>query len=335
MAEVLRCRGLLPPEIEIASLYGLYAALRATDDAGLTPGSGATQRIAIIVGNLEPNSRPFDSIAMMERVVATDRYQTFPSIDLCNQIEKLCGQSVLRFVVHNTCASGNAALEFADRLIRRGVIDTAIVGAADAFSERIFAGFSALGVLGSERCRPFSKDRRFITISEGAAIAVLQGEHVVEASPYAKLVATASSNDAHHATNPSQKGIEECLAKLFAKSPVPREEVDFIFAHGTGSRANDQVEASIFESSYSNSAISAIKGTVGHLMGVAGALGTVSSCLSAKYRKLPPNNITNSELEYNINAPGELTARGNNPVYVQNNSFGFGGSNSVSIFRSM
>lgn len=321
--------------IEVASLYILCAAIEAVEMAELSGELSKAGRIAVIVGNLEPNSRQFFFEDGHEAQPETsESYQTFNSLNLAETVKRYFGIDGIEIVIHNTCASGNAALEVANKLIRKGIVDTAIVGASDAFSERVFAGFSALGVVGGERCRPFSRDRRYITISEGAAVAVLQSEAVLRSSPIAELVSVASSNDAHHPTNPSAEGIQRCLQRLFSDLPISQQDVDFIYAHGTGSRANDSVEADIFKGSYPHSAITAIKGTVGHLMGVAGALGIVASCLSAREGALPPNNIKAEELEYDLNLPTAMHKSSSVRTIVQNNAFGFGGSNSVSLFQT-
>lgn len=338
MVASLRSRGLLSSQMEVAEIYALYCAVKALEDAKIDWQSGLSAT-AVILGNLEPNSRVYSAESGEEIPAKLDAgYATYCSSLLSERVAKALGAQGPVMTVHNTCASGNAALELGAEMIRMGLVDTAIVGGVDAFSDRIFSGFSTLGVLGDEPCRPFERGRKYITISEGAGVAVLQSEAASTLrEPYAELMASASSNDAKHPTNPSLAGVEACHRRLWSKAQVNPSEIDFVFAHGTGSRANDSVEATIFQEHYRKSAIYALKGTVGHLMGAAGALGLVTSCLTVQSRILPPNVSDAENLEYEIMLSPDALSRQNDkkPLLIQNNAFGFGGSNSICLLRSV
>ncbi|WP_321186344.1 beta-ketoacyl synthase N-terminal-like domain-containing protein [Rhizobium sp. SJZ105] len=330
LAEELERLGATRAGDDISSMYLRYAALQAMSDAGLTSSADAG-RAAIIIGNLEPHLRPF-CWERREETGQRNRYDLQSASNYGRALASVGPFPLEVITVHNTCASGNAALEIGLGLIRDGLFDTVLVAATDAFSERIFAGFETLGVLGDEPCRPFSKRRKYITISEGAAVLVLQSK--AKRIPYAELLTVFSSNDASHPTNPSPQGIANCMARAVELAGLKSSQIGFLFAHGTGSRANDAAEAAYFAQAYAETDIAAIKGLTGHLMGVAGALGNVVSALSARLRKLPPNAISEEELEYPIKLSPDPVIAQAGELFIQNNAFGFGGTNSVSIFKA-
>jgi 3-oxoacyl-[acyl-carrier-protein] synthase II len=108
-----------------------------------------------------------------------------------------------------------------------------------------------------------------------------------------------------------------------------------IFAHGTGSRANDAVEGGIFTEVYPRAAVTAITGRVGHLMGAAGAAGAVASCLTMRHRLVPPTAVDAAEVDGGLNLVTGAPLAMERLRYVQNNAFGFGGNNAISIFRNV
>lgn len=324
----------LPQRIEMAELYLLAASAQALAGAGLIDAPGAARRVGVIIGNLEPNSRVFDLEAKAE-TKDPDSYRIYRSSCLSTSLRGLLPGIEIEMTVHNTCASANAALEIGKHLVDDGVIDTAIIGATEAFSERIFAGFSALGVVGNEPCRPFSKRRRFITISEGAGVLVVQRAEAASGTPSAKLRSVSSSNDAYHPTNPSKAGIRRAVVGAYAKAHIAETDVECVFAHGTGSRANDEAEACLFMDLNPRSAVTAIKGTLGHSMGAAGAHGLVAACLTAMHGLVPPTNISRSELEYDIDLVTDVPRAIRSGAIIQNNAFGFGGLNTVAILQGM
>lgn len=325
------CSGTVPD----ASLFAIDAALQALAAAGLAPGDRALRSALVCVGNNEAEADLLDELVEGRR----ERWDThtYSSHAVAFNVADAIGSNGPVLTVHNTCASGNVALEIALRLFRRGQITTAVVGGGDAFSKKVWSGFYLLNALGPERCRPFSAKRRFITISEGAAFMVLQADDLVACSsePYAELLAVVSNNDAKHPTNPDHAGVRRCHDRLLEQAGLVAPQVDAIFAHGTGTRANDMVEGRICSEHYPHAAVTAIKGTVGHLMATAGAIGSVASCLALRHQLIPPTNIDPDECEYPIDL---ITATGGEPRslrYVQSNAFGFGGNNAIALFRSI
>lgn len=320
-----------PASFGDSSRYGIYAARRALSDAGIEPEALAGRRCAVVLGNNEAECDLLD-----EHLEGDDtrwRAASYSGHSIADNVARGLGVVGPSLVIHNTCASSNTALETAQRLITRGVVDLALVGGTDAFSKKVWIGFHSLRALGSAPCRPFARDRRFITISEGAAILVLQraGSLGAHAKPYARLLGVSRSNDAHHPTQPRLEGVRACHERLFGAGRS-MAEVDLIYAHGTGTRANDAVEGELFETLYpSTTAVTAIKGTVGHMMATAGAIAAVSACLSLRHQQIPPTVISPDDFDFTFDL---VTSPRTSPLkLVQSNAFGFGGNNAIALFE--
>lgn len=314
-----------------ASLFAQFAALEAIADAGLAPGDAALRKAIVCVGSSDGQADEVEATVGGRSVSGS-----CSSFSIAEDVAEIIGSVGPAFTVHNTCASANVALSCALELLRAGVADTAVVGGCDPYSKKNLIGFNTLQAIGPAACRPFSRDRRYVTPSEGAGFLVLRrartmaGQHA-----YAELLASAVSNDASHPTAPDPGGVAACHRLALDEAGLNETDVDVIFAHGTGSRANDTVEGALFAELYRGTAITAIKGTLGHLMGAAGAVGAVASCLALDRKLVPPTAVTAEEIELDI----DLVTNGPRALpdlrIVQNNAFGFGGNNAISIFRSV
>jgi 3-oxoacyl-[acyl-carrier-protein] synthase II len=322
--------GFIPPD---SSLYAISALLEALIDAGLQPKETLLKDALVVLGNSEGQTDLIDQ--RIENEVSAWEKHTYASHSISDQVAGFIGTRGPAFVIHNTCASANVAIEFAEAALRSGMTDIAVVGGSDSFSLKVWSGFSTLGAVGPLPCAPFSKSRKFITISEGSAILILQNERALKRGQtiYAELLGASSCNDAQQPTNPDLAGVLNCHQKVIAKAGLQMSDIDLIYAHGTGTRSNDSVEAEIFANYYPKAKVTGIKGTVGHLMATAGAIGAVASVLSLREQFIPPTAIARGDLEFpislvvmdEVSPPGRIQ-------FVQNNSFGFGGNNAISIF---
>ncbi|EQB99733.1 hypothetical protein LGZ99_15070 [Photorhabdus temperata] len=328
-ARAPKCTGAQVPD---SSLYAVDAALQAIADAGLTPGCAELRNALVCVGNNEAEADILDQL--VEGIPVNWNANIYSSHAVSDNVARAIGSSGPSMTIHNTCASANIALETALRMMKAGIVSTSVIGGGDAFSKKVWSGFYMLNALGAEQCRPFSQLRRFITISEGAAFLVLQNRKQVGEyqSPYAELIATASNNDALHPTNLDINSVTQCHEKLLNSAGLAARDIDGIYAHGTGTKANDAVEASIFSEYFPSSVVSAIKGTIGHMMATAGAIGAVSACLSLRDQIMPPTNILRKDYEYQFNLITHDMEIKHNLRYVQNNAFGFGGNNAITLF---
>lgn len=319
----------------VASVFAEYAALEAITEAGLCPGDEALRSAVVCMGSSDGQADVLEDLVDGSRGLAETG--GFNSYSLAEDVARAVGATGPAFTVHSTCASANVALSCAIEMLRAGIADTAIVGGCDPYSRKNIIGFSTLQAIGPAKCRPFGKDRRYVTPSEGAGVLVLQAERgLVEGRrPGAEVLAAAVNNDASHPTAPDRDGVAACHDLALDQAGLTADEIDAIFAHGTGSRANDAIEGSIFVERYPNAAITAIKGTIGHLMGAAGAAGAVAACLSLKHGLVPPTPIDREDVDLDLNlitgAPLSIPGL----RHVQSNAFGFGGNNAISIFRSV
>lgn len=318
-----------------ASLFSEYAALEALRDAGLESGDDTLRDALVCIGSSDGQADVLEDIVANRGGAA--EFGRFSSFSISEGVAAAVGSRGPAFTTHSTCASSNVAVSCAVEMLRSGVAGAAVVGGCDPYSEKNIIGFNSLQSIGSARCRPFSRDRRYVTPSEGAGVLVLQTEDALRPSqqPYAEILATAITNDAGHPTAPDRDGVEACHRRALGEAGITAADVEVIFAHGTGSRANDAVEGGIFTDSYPGSVVTAIKGTVGHLMGAAGAAGAVASCLTLRHGLVPPTAVQSDEVDLDLNLVTGAPLAMPRLRYVQNNSFGFGGNNAISIFRNV
>jgi 3-oxoacyl-[acyl-carrier-protein] synthase II len=239
------------------------------------------------------------------------------------------------------CAAGNYAIGFAADQIRAGRADVAIAGASEIIEKLQFAGFARLGAIAPERCTPFDKDRKGLLVGEGAGMMVLESEAHARARG-ARILAEVGGYglacDAHHITRPHPEGAGSVQAMLRAleASGVGPEAVDFVNAHGTGTDANDKIEALVMERVFGERArsvpISSMKSMIGHCMGAASALEAVSCVETIQTGIYPPTiGYRTPDPEIRLDVVANEARRGRADV-VLNNALAFGGYDAVLLF---
>src|SRR3989338_580658 len=150
------------------------------------------------------------------------------------------------FVFGTACSSGNYAVGKAYDLIRTGKQDYVLAGGADGFSRIVFTGFCRTYAVAPEKCQPFDKNRKGIIPAEGSGMLLLESlgsAKARKAKIYAEVLGAGYSCDAKNMTEPSPDGIAEAIRKSLVSAKVRLNEVDYISAHGTGTKENDQAEA--------------------------------------------------------------------------------------------
>lgn len=243
------------------------------------------------------------------------------------------------FVFSNACASGTDAIGHAFNSIRYGDYDVAICGGYDTMSEFSFAGFNSLMAITPTLCMPFDKKREGLVLGEGAGVLILEEqEHALRrnARILGEIAGYGASSDACHMTSPEPSGKSAAIAIKRALKDAGYPEIDYINAHGTGTKYNDIMETNAiviaFESKAKEIPVSSIKPMIGHLLGGAGAVEAIVSLLAIFYKTLIPNiNYTTPDPECVLNIVRE--AMGCNIKTILSNSFGFGGSNAAIIIR--
>jgi 3-oxoacyl-[acyl-carrier-protein] synthase II len=191
-------------------------------------------------------------------------------------------------------------------------------------------------------CRPFDAQRDGFVMGEGAGVMVLEEAGYAEkrgAPIIAELVGYANTSDAFHLTAPDPNGISAMRAVQLAmdRAGVTPEEIDYINAHGTATILNDRTETNVIKSVFKDRAkkipISASKSMLGHMLGAAGGIEAVITVLTIQNGVIPPTlNLTNPDPECDLDYVPE-GARQTEVKTAISNSFGFGGHNSVLIFK--
>jgi 3-oxoacyl-[acyl-carrier-protein] synthase II len=259
--------------------------------------------------------------------------------------------------VHTTvsaCSSGAEAIGYAMDMIRSGRADVVLAGGTEAAIIQLnIAAFAAMRALSTrndepERAsRPFDKGRDGFVLGEGAGIVVLESaEHAARrgANVHAVAAGVGYSADAHHIAQPDPDGSGAILAirRVLADAGVAADQVVHVNAHATSTPAGDEVEARAIASALGAAAsgvvLSATKSMTGHLLGGAGAVESVAAILALRERVAPPTiNLDDPADDLGVDIatePRELRPRGNAPMAVLNNSFGFGGSNVALAFTA-
>ena len=247
-----------------------------------------------------------------------------------------------RLSASTACSSSAIALATGLEWIRGGAADVAICGGTDSFTRMTVSGFLGLQAMSPTPCRPFDRRRQGMSLGEGAAFLVLEGEDHARrrgAELLAELAGAASSCDATHLTapRPDGRGAVQALAGALRDARVRPDEVDYVNAHGTATLQNDLAEANalveVFGEAAARVPVSSTKGLIGHLLGAAGAVEALIGVLAIRDGFAPPNfNGTERDPACLI----DLVPAGGREQAVQvvvSNSYGFGGNNCTVVLR--
>ena len=254
---------------------------------------------------------------------------------------------VLTYAV--ACASAAVAIGEAAKAVRSGEVDLAIAGGSEALIvPGVVAAWQAMQTLASfapgqaaSACRPFASDRNGFVLGEGAAFLVLERDSQARergARRYAELAGWGLSCDATHLTKPDAPGQQSALRAALDMADLRPVDVGYCNAHGTATKVGDVVEATALNEVWGRAIdglqVSSTKALHGHLLGATGALEAVITVLALQRGELPPNaNCKSVDAQCRLN----LVRSGNSPVSglqaAISNSFAFGGTNSVLLFK--
>ncbi|HSW03460.1 beta-ketoacyl-[acyl-carrier-protein] synthase family protein [Aquabacterium sp.] len=230
--------------------------------------------------------------------------------------------------VSTACSSSAKAFADAERLIRLGLADAAIVGGVDTLCGSVLFGFNSLELVSPDPCRPFDAERRGISLGEAAGFAL------VERGPGPlQLLGYGEASDAHHMSTPHPDGVgaERALDDALARAGLRCEHIDYINLHGTASQKNDEVEAALLARRFGPGVhASSTKGVTGHTLGAAGIV-EAAVCLLALETGCKPGTAHSRTLDAMCGPQIRLAAEQGVVRHALNNSFGFGGNNCVLI----
>lgn len=342
------CRVLNPQEVPRTTQLAIAAARMAAEDAGLEADIYPAERVGVCVGTTIGNSSVVE-YDLDRRMQAGSRLSPllasrFSGAYLSAAVAEELGSEGPALTVPTACAAGNYAIGWGRDLIMSGEIDAAVVGGSDAISRTCYTIFYRLGAIAPERCQPFDKNRKGMLVSEGSAMLVLEDyDSAVRrgARIYAELLGTGLSCDAHHLTAPHPEGYGAVLAieRALADAGLTPQDVTYISAHGTGTKANDATESMALRTVFGERAdsipTSSIKSMFGHTMGAASAIEAVTCALAIYHGVIPPTMNYETADEECVQAVVP-----NNPIRqpvrtALSNSFAFGGNISILLFGGL
>ena len=257
----------------------------------------------------------------------------------------------INFSIASACASSAHAIGVAASEIMMGRQDAMITGGTEAvITGYTIAGFANMKALSKRNeephraSRPYDVDRDGFVMGEGAGIIVLENYDKAVARGakiLAEVVGFGASSDAHHITAPHPEGLGAltCMNQALELSGLKPEDIGYINAHGTSTPLGDVAETEAIKKVFGKHAydlrVSSTKSMTGHLLGAAGGLESIFCIKALQTGTLPPTiNLDNQDpacdLNYVANKPQTT-----NPQYALNNSFGFGGTNSSTIFKKV
>jgi 3-oxoacyl-[acyl-carrier-protein] synthase II len=244
------------------------------------------------------------------------------------------------------CSSSSVAIGEAVRQIRHGYTDVMLAGGSEALlTFGTIKAWEALRTLADEdeadpstSCKPFSGNRSGLVLGEGAGMIVLEDmDRAVArgAKIYAEVIGYGSSNDSSHITQPSVEGQARAMRKALAEAKITADQLDYINAHGTGTKLNDITETNAIKQVCGNKIpVSSSKSMHGHLMGAAGAVEFVACMMAIQEQALPPTaHLVVPDPECDLDYVPNIGRKNVKVDTIMSNSFAFGGTSGVLIAK--
>ncbi|MDH6168733.1 3-oxoacyl-[acyl-carrier-protein] synthase-1 [Variovorax boronicumulans] len=236
--------------------------------------------------------------------------------------------------ISTACSSSAKVFASAERLIRLGLADAAVVGGADTLCGSVLFGFNSLELVSNEPCRPFDAGRNGISLGEAAGFALVERVQTGASASPLHLLGYGEASDAHHMSTPHPEGLgaERALDEALARAGLAPEAIDYINMHGTASQKNDEVEGALVARRFpATTHASSTKGFMGHTLGAAGIVEAVISLLAIE-RGLKPGTVNTREIDSGFGPQIKLAPAHGEVRYALSNSFGFGGNNCSLVF---
>lgn len=347
--------GLTPAEttrLDRAGQFAVVAMREAIADSGIELPSLPMDRLGVVIGSAVGNTMTLEQ----GYVVVSDvgqRWIVDPERAAPHLYEALVPSSIPAYLasslgaegpvamISTGCTSGLDAVAHAAELIREGSADVVVTGATDAPISPISAAcFDAIRATSRRNhdpaaaSRPFDRDRDGFVLGEGCAVMVLESAaHAARRSAriYCEVAGSAQRSNAYHMTGlrPDGREMAEAIRAAMAQARVDRSDIDYINAHGSGTRQNDRHETAAFKDSLGHWAyrtpVSSIKSMIGHSLGAIGALEVAASALAIEFNTLPPTaNLHNQDPELDLDYV-PLVAREQRTDVVLSVGSGFGG----------
>jgi 3-oxoacyl-[acyl-carrier-protein] synthase II len=335
--------------------YAIASAKMAVEDSGLKIDASNANKIGCMTGSGLGGLATLEHYHQVLMEKGPQKISPFfiPAI-IANMVP---GQIAIEFgakgpntSIVTACAASGHAVGEAFKLIREGVSDAMITGGSESvITPLAVGGFCAMRALSTrndepERAsRPFELDRDGFVMGEGAGILILEElTHALDrgANIYAEMAGYGLSGDAYHisAPAPDGSGATSCMSMAIEDAGLKPEDIDYINAHGTSTKLNDEAEnravKAVFGDHAYKLAMSSTKSMTGHLLGGAGGVESIYSVLTIKRGVIPPTiNYETPDPECDLDyVPNE--ARKAEVRTAMSNSFGFGGTNASILFKT-
>lgn len=356
--------GLTPQEVrrmDRAAQLAVVAAAEAVADGGVEPAELDPSRIGVSIGSAVGATMSLDEEYrvvsdggrgwLVDPAYATPHlYGHFVPSSFAAEVAWSVGAEGPATVVSTGCTSGLDSVGHACELIREGAAEVMIAGATDApISPITVACFDAIKATtprnddAEHASRPFDATRNGFVLGEGAAVFVLEEfEHAVRrgAQVYAEIAGYASRCNAYHMTGLRPDGVEmaEAIRDALQQARVDPTDIDYVNAHGSGTKQNDRHETAAFKRSLGEHAyqvpVSSIKSMVGHSLGAIGSVEIAASVLAMRHDVVPPTaNLHRPDPECDLDYVPR-TAREHRTDTVLSVGSGFGGFQSAMVLAT-
>lgn len=329
---------------EHSAQFALVAAKQAVEESRLLDHC-APDDIAIVTGCCSAG-REAEEPEMVKLYTRQGRVHPFtiPRVMAnsgASQLSIMFGITGPAMTFSTACASSAHAIGHAFHLVRSGMVEAALAGGHEApLTYGFLKAWEAMRVVSPTRCKPFSAHRDGMSLGEGAAILVLEErEHALarHATIYAEIAGFGMSSDAGHITQPHAAGPVAAMRMAMRDAELDAAAISYINAHGTGTEANDRVEAEaireVFGPRVAEVPVSSTKALHGHTLGAAGAIEALATILTLREGHLPVSlgaEEPDPSLGLNIVQHSEQFAT----QAALSNSFAFGGLNASLLFRA-
>ncbi|WP_198347965.1 beta-ketoacyl synthase [Plantactinospora sp. KBS50] len=320
---------MVPPHRSRAARYLAAAVREALADADPPPEA----TLGLYVGSVMATRPTLDAGIGPAGLAVPDRCWADPA-GLLGPVRAVLGRPGPVLLLASGCSAGNGAIAAGYRAVLAGEVDVAVCAGVEELSLEIFAMFTALRALAPDVVRPFDADRRGTMPAEGAGVVILERADRCAARgvrPRAAVLACASAADGHHMTQPHPEGtaLVATLQAVLDDAGVEPDDLDWVCAHGTGTPANDGVEARAVLKVLAGRrrpAVSSVKGQLGHAAGAAAALEAVLA-VRALADGVIPGNVTLRRPDPAADGLDLVPAEGRRqPVsLVASPGYGFGG----------
>lgn len=335
--------------------FALAAADEAMKDASIDMAKISGERVGIVfgsgIGGLQTFSRQHETLVETKgpHRISPFFIPMMISDIAAGRISMKYGLKGPNYATTSACATASHAIGDAFILIQRGDADIMVSGGSEAgICPMGIGGFNAMKALSTRNdapakaSRPFDNDRDGFVMGEGGGVLVLEElGHAIKrgANIYAEIAGIGFTADAHHITDPAPggEGAVRSMRAAIRDAGLSPEDVQYVNAHGTSTQPNDRNETAAMKTVFGDHAkklaINSTKSMIGHLLGAAGAVGSIMTVMTLVEDKIHPtiNYETpdpNCDLQYVPNTSIERTVE-----VALCNTFGFGGHNATLLFR--